>query len=261
MGHYYRQDGEPCYFVNGKDTTLREARKLNLVPSTTEVLAIIAKPQLVRWQVNQGILAALTLPRQEGWTEDKYLSAIAEDGRRQAQEAADRGSYIHDQLERDRNGLSVDDWCKPTCARIRQLLDLAFPGVDDWVAEASFAHTSGYGGRVDLHSPSTGIIVDFKGKDGIQTQDEKHAYWQTEAEPSPKRCDYDQFWQLGSYQQGLGFGVAAGANIFFSRTHSGEAAIKVWSPEEMQQGRDVFNATLELWKALKKFNPAFEAIA
>lgn len=163
MGHYYAQDGSPAYFINGRDTTLRDARKLKLVPSTTEVLAIIAKPQLVRWQVNQGILAALTLPRQDGWTEEKYLDAIAEDGKRQAQEAADRGSYIHDQLERDRNGQSVDDWCKPTCERVRELLSDSFPDVHDWVAEKSFAHQSGYGGRVDLHSPSTGIVADYKG--------------------------------------------------------------------------------------------------
>lgn len=258
MGHYYAQDGTAAYFTNGKDTTLREARKLGLVPSTTEVLAIIAKPQLVRWQVNQGILAALTLPRQEGWDEAKYLAAIAEDGKRQAQEAADRGSYIHDQLERARKGQSVDDWCKPTCERVRELLSESFPGVDDWVAEKPFAHTSGYGGRVDLHSPSTGIICDYKGKDGVMTQDAKHAYWQTEAEPEPKRCDYDQFWQLASYQQGLGFEVAQGANIFFSRTDSGQASIKVWTPKEMQQGRDTFNAALALWKILHKYDGSFE---
>src|SRR5699024_12079560 len=98
---------------------------------------------------------------------------------------ADRGSYIHDQLERDRNGQSVDDWCKPTCERGRELLSDAFPGVDDWGAEKSFAHTSGYGGRVDLHSPSTGIVCDFKTRAGDFRDGKKLAY--------------DQHYQLASY--------------------------------------------------------------
>lgn len=244
MGHYYAQDGSPAYFTNGKDTTLREARKLGLVPSTTEVLAIIAKPQLVRWQVNQGILAALTLPRQEGWTEEKYLAAIAEDGKRQAQEAADRGSYIHDQLERDRNGQSVDDWCKPTCERVRELLSESFPGVDDWVAEKPFAHTSGYGGRVDLHSPSTGIVVDWKTKDGDLADGKKLAY--------------DQYFQLASYQQGLELPRNVVAAVFVSRDTPGAAQIHVWPVEKVDEGKEVFNAALALWKVLRKYDGSFE---
>lgn len=243
MGHYYAQDGSPAYFTNGKDTTLREARKLGLVPSTTQVLGIIAKPQLVRWQVNQGILAALTLPRQEGWDEKKYLAAIAEDSKRQAQEAADRGSYIHDQLERDRNGQSVDDWCKPSCERVRELLSASFPGVDDWVAEKSFAHTSGYGGKVDLHSPSTGIVADFKTKGGDFSDG--------------KRLAYDQHYQLASYQQGLMLPLAPCANIFVSRDTQGAAVIHVWDEVKIAEGMEVFNSALTLWKALKKFDPSF----
>lgn len=282
MGHYYAQDGTPAYFTNGKDTTLREARKLGLVPSTTEVLAIIAKPALETYKENQSIAATLkalfdemAAGRKVGylmqgmidWVYRKvgmeppiqsFFDGIKLESKRQAQEAADRGSYIHDQLERDRNGESVDDWCKPTCARVRELLSESFPGVHDWVTEKPFAHPGGYGGRVDLHSPSTGIICDYKGKDGVMTQDAKHAYWQTEVEPEPKRCDYDQFWQLASYQQGLGFQVAQGANIFFSRTDSGQASIKVWTPKEMQQGRDTFNAALALWKVLNKYDGSFE---
>ena len=46
-------------------------------------------------------------------------------------------------------------------AELRRL----FPDVDDWRAEDSFGHESGFGGKVDLHSPSTGIVVDYKGKD------------------------------------------------------------------------------------------------
>lgn len=248
-GHWYRRNGSPCYEVPTADgkrmrgINLRWDRKLRLVPSVTTVLDVLAKPALVNWKVNQGILAALTLPRKESWTEEDYVRFIKEDGQRQAKEAAERGTYIHDQLERDRKGKSVDDWCKPTCERVRELLSDAFPGVTDWVAEKSFAHESGYGGKVDLHSPSTGIIVDYKTKDGDFTDG--------------KRLAYDQHYQLAAYQQGLGFPVTACANIFASRDTQGAAQIHAWSEKEVSKGRDMFNAALAVWKLLKNYDPSF----
>ena len=49
--HWYGQDGSPQYTVTAKDgqqrpTTLRDARKFNLVPSVTTVLKVAAKPGL-----------------------------------------------------------------------------------------------------------------------------------------------------------------------------------------------------------------------
>jgi hypothetical protein len=56
--HWYRQDGGPQYTVKAKDgsdrpTTLRDARKLNLVPSVTTILKIAAKPGLEAWKQEQ----------------------------------------------------------------------------------------------------------------------------------------------------------------------------------------------------------------
>ena len=50
-GHWYTQEGEPMYTIigaNGKErnTTLRDAKKENLVPSVTTILGMIAKPSL-----------------------------------------------------------------------------------------------------------------------------------------------------------------------------------------------------------------------
>ena len=69
--HWYFQDGRPCHQVQAKsgnglrDATLRDARTLGLYPSVTSILNIIAKPQLEAWKQEQGIIAALTLPRQK----------------------------------------------------------------------------------------------------------------------------------------------------------------------------------------------------
>ena len=69
--HWYDRDGNPAYSVIAKNgiprpTTLRDARKLNLVPSVTTVLSCASKPALEAWKLNQMMLACLTLPQVEG---------------------------------------------------------------------------------------------------------------------------------------------------------------------------------------------------
>jgi len=72
--HWYQRDGRPLHTVlsakgEPRPTTLRDARKLNLLPSVTNILGIIAKPELTAWLQEQAVMAALTLPRLPGETE------------------------------------------------------------------------------------------------------------------------------------------------------------------------------------------------
>lgn len=250
-GHWYRRDGSPCYEVATKGggvrpVNLRWDRGLNLVPSVTTVTRIIDKPALTNWLVEQGIMAALTLPRIEGEGESAWLARVREDSRAQAKAAAEEGSRIHDACERHYRGLSVPQKYQPHVAGVVAAITEAFPHVTDWVAEASFAHPSGFGGKVDLHSPSTGIVVDYKGKDGDFSGDKKLAY--------------DQHWQLGAYQHGLHLPNAVCANVFFSRTHPGATKLHKWTPELIAEGAGIFLDALALWKRLKKYNPEFSAL-
>ena len=105
--HWYTQAGEPCHTINGRNTTLRDARKMNLCPSVTSVLGIIAKPALTNWMVDQGIMAALTMPRVNGESETDYIKRIKDDSKQQAIRAAQEGSRIHQAIERSYNGLHV----------------------------------------------------------------------------------------------------------------------------------------------------------
>jgi hypothetical protein len=246
--HWYGRDGKPCYEQTTQKgalraTDLRDARKLGLVPSVTTVLNVIDKPALTSWRVEQGILAALTLPKVDGESDKDYLARIKTDSGQQVKDAADEGTRIHDAIECHFKGQPIPDRYAPHVAAVVEELGRLFPGVTDWVAEVSFGHPLGFGGKVDLHSPSTGITVDHKGKDGDFTDGKKLAY--------------DQYFQLSPYQKGLGFGHGPAANIFVSRTHPGKVASHVWTAEDMAHGWEVFAAALGLWKAMKRFDPAF----
>jgi hypothetical protein len=244
MGHWYDQSGKACHTIRKgvvvRDTTLRDARALNLVPSVSEVLSIIAKPGLEVWKSNQTMLASLTLPKIIGEDEATYLSRIRSDSRKQAQEAANEGTRIHAAVEKWFLGQSVPTEYWPHVSATRDALQDMFPDVHDWVSEKSFAHPLGFGGCSDLHSPSTGIVVDFKSTD--------------KKRDSGKRLHYDQNYQLAAYQVGLRLtSPSTCANVFIGRTEPGTTFSHIWKPEEIQQGWRVFQSALNLWKAVKGY--------
>jgi hypothetical protein len=209
---------------------------------------VLNKPALSDWKVKQGIMAALTLPRLDGEDDERFISRVVNDSKQQAIQAAEEGNRIHAAIEEYfKNGAYVFEYQWHVDA-VLDLLSKEFPDVNDWIPEASFASPLGYGGKVDLHSPSTGIVVDFKTKDF--------------GPGDKKKLAYDQHYQLAAYQVGLGFldsEVVRGANIFVSRTHPGHAVIHVWSPEEMADGWDVFSKALACWQAIKGYVPDLEA--
>lgn len=248
-GHWYKPDGAPFYTVrdakgNERGVTLRDARKVGAVPSVTTVLQVLAKPQLETWKVKQGILAALTLPRNVDEDDDTYLARVLTDSREQAKAAAEEGTRIHDAIEQSFASKYVPEAYAPHVEAVSGSIRDLFPSVDDWVSERSFAHADGFGGKVDLHSPSTGIVIDFKGKDGDFSDGKKLAY--------------DQHYQLAAYQHGLGLPRNACCNLFVSRTHPGRVAHHVWTIDDVESALGIFLDALSLWKRIKRYDPFVE---
>lgn len=249
MSHWYKNaTGLPCYEVpkvagGMRDTTLRDARKMGLVPSVTTVLQVVAKPALTNWMVDQGIMAALTLPREAGEPDDAFVKRVKADSKAQAIAAAEEGNRIHDAIEQHYLGRYVPDQYQPHVAAVAAKIAGMFPDITDWIPESSFAHPDGYGGKVDLHSPSTGIVCDWKSKDGDLS--------------GGKKLAYDQHWQLAAYQHGLGLRQNICANVFVSRTHPGSVAAQIWDVNAVAYGLEHFRLALALWQHEKQFDSSF----
>lgn len=247
-GHWYTRTGKSAYQVKAKSgsmrgTTLADARKLDLLPSVTTVLNVVAKDALTKWKVSQAVMSALTMTRNPGESDDDFIARIVHDSREQAKAAAEEGDRIHDACEQAMKGRPYDSSYTLHVEAAQAELDRLFPEIGDWIAEASFAHELGYGGKVDLHSPSSGIVVDYKSKDGDFSNN--------------KKLDYDQNIQLAAYQRGLILPANVCANIFVSRTHPGKVSSHLWKLPSIAHGWEQFEAALRLWKAIKKYDPAF----
>ena len=195
--HWYAADGSPAYKIIGKNgkernTNVKDARERGFVPSVTTVLNIIAKPGLTNWLQQQVLLAALTLPRIEGETEENWLERVMTDSKSTGRDAADRGTQMHGVLERFYRG-EFDDYpfyVEQVDAAVR----IHFGHDQNWEAERSFAF-NGFGGKVDLIAEN--IVIDFKSKDKLDKVVPYH----------------EQLMQLAAYRVGLGKPTARCANV------------------------------------------------
>ena len=243
-GHWYDKAGRPAYTIigaNGKErpTTLRDARKLSLVPSVTTIMKIMAKPGLELWKQNQILMAALTLPSVPGETSEELAKRIKIDASEHAKNACDKGTTLHGILERYyQTGISTDHLL--TGAVDKKLVEEF--GDQEWLSEKSFSR-NGVGGKVDLHSKT--VLVDFK----TTEFDKGHL----------PRGWPEQVQQLAAYADGLGLrdgnNFPVCANVYISTSTPGLVHIKKYKNEEMIHGYEVFAAIFDLWKKIKKYNP------
>ncbi len=247
--HWYTKAGESCHEVPNKSsggmraTTLTDARKLGLVPSVTTIMDIQSKPALIAWIQNQLLDAVIDKPFDVyKWTEEEYKRQMIEQSRKVGRDAADKGNYVHDLMDKYfKTGVKDEVYVPPILA----LLDSEFPGVE-WISEEGFAHESGFGGRVDLHSKTHNIIVDFKTKD---KEDIK----------AVKAYD-DHKVQLSAYQMGLRLPDSTKRyNLFTSVAKGFEGSSNLVEAKDFEQPRDIFTALLDLWKVKNKYDSSFNS--
>jgi hypothetical protein len=244
-GHWYGRDGSSQYEIVGKtgrrNTTLRDARKLGLVPSVTTIIKCAAAPGLELWKANQLMMAALTLPKRDDESEAKWLERVVHDSKETGRNAADRGSLIHAAIQGHYEGKRIEPGMLAYCHGASESLAETFGADLPWVAEQSFAHPMGFGGKVDIHC---GIVVaDFKTK---------------EFDDPLKKMAYDEHaMQLAAYRVGLGFPKARCANVFCSVTKPGLAVVHEWPEEDLAKGWRMFCGLLQYWTAKSGYDPSW----
>ena len=240
MGHWYTQEGLACHYQeNGKDTTLRHARKQGLVPSVTGILDILDKPGLTNYIINRTIDAAWEAKDIPCALSEysAFSKTIRDKSGEHSKNARDKGSSIHKALEDYANGIEPVEH-KDIVKRVTEAIRDKFSDkANNLVPECTFSHRIGYGGAVDLSSPE--LILDYKYKsDGLS-----------------KKMVYDShIGQLTAYRYGLGYHEAKCGNVFISDT---DVEIVMIPEKDLEWGLDYFQLLLALWKHTKRYNSGF----
>lgn len=254
--HWYRPLGrglaQPAYEVPKKDgsgmkaVTLREARELGLFPSVTNVLNILNKPALNDWRVEQGILAALSLPRTPDEPLDAFARRVVTDMEVQGQVARDFGSDLHKAIERELTEPSYtpDLRMEPFLKHVRVWIGaevMEIHGAELCVAD----NAVGFAGKLDLDCTLRGAgraIVDFKS----QRVKGKAAFYE------------DWPIQLAAYARARkevfpeqSFALVS---VVIDSNTPGPVHIKVWDHAEEHWA--AFLHAFLLWEHLKGYRPA-----
>lgn len=242
-GHWYFTSGEPCFEVPKADgkgmtkTTLRHAKKMNLLPSVTTILRILDKPALTAWKIEQAVLAVMTTPRLPAEADDAFIQRVLAVDKEQDKErdaAAQLGTDIHAEIEAAINGQSISDrlapYVDPVMAALTKFGSPVF-------SEKNLVG-NGYAGRCDLCA-SDGLgstIIDFKSTKKL-----------------PKESYAEHRLQLAAYAKCDGVIAARTANIYISTLAPGQIA--VCENTDIEPTFDTFNHLLKVWQWMNDYTP------
>jgi hypothetical protein len=267
--HWYQRDGQPLHTVlsakgEPRPTTLRDARKLDLLPSVTNILGVIAKPELTAWLQEQAVMAALTLPRIAGETEDAFAKRVVEDSLTTRDGAADFGTAFHHGAERIAQTLEVDqadalsawlnryrDWFQENVLTCR------------WTEQRVVSTEFGYAGTADLlieHKVHGLCLVDLKTmkiprKAGGPNVSGETPETTRETRVLPPKPYKSWAYQLAAYRKALGV-EARCINLIVNSVAPETPIEHVWGEAEMDAGLRAFMAARELWVIEKDYDPA-----
>lgn len=249
--HWYTRAGEPCHEVIAKSTglprptTVADARKLNLIPSVTNILSMKNKPALTTWLQDNAIMAALNTPRNPNEAESDWYSRIAEESDRIGREAAEWGTLIHEQCEQFATGGAFLG-----TGEILQYVE----GYANWhrenvieviAAEKSVVHSMGFAGRLDLHA-----IIKHNGEDRVAVVDMKSQKLRNK----PKANFYLEWaMQLAAYANCLECDEPLLVSIIIPSDVPGPVQVKVWDNHE--EATKAFDACFDLWCFEKGYRP------
>jgi hypothetical protein len=252
--HYYTLTGKACHTQVGKNglernTTLRDARKLKLIPSVTGITGIFAKPGLERWKLNEICRIAFELEPIDGESLADFTDRCLVAHQKPKETAADFGIEVHDSLDKYFEGKPIPD----------HLLEYVQPAFDwkqknqlEFIEREKILINSqhGFGGMVDIVG---------KGPDGQQFIID----WKTrKTKPKVKVTSYDfQVHQIAAYggtyfgEEEILEGRVYGANCIISSTEPGRFEVISYAPEELAEAWKSFVAACEIWRSLKKYDP------
>jgi hypothetical protein len=253
-GHWYDVTGNLVATVPSADgkklvkCTLKHARKLDLARGVTSIMGCADKPALTRWKCEQVAIAACTLTRHEGETDESFQKRLLDEGAVIGKQSAEEGTRIHKAIQAHFQLAAVPaDYLDHVDGAVQELDALC---CDEWRSEVPCVSMLGYGTMADLvgyHGGKIVAVVDTKSKDG---QREKLLALDL----------YDEhYMQLAATCHALGVAGVYTGILFSSRTHPGSSVLREVTTEQLARGLALFRPLLAYQQVKDNHWPSWAA--
>jgi hypothetical protein len=235
-----KSDGEP------RPTTIRDAKKLDLVPSVTTILrgGLPTPYGLQLWKLRMLLDHALTTERRSDESDEQYIARIQRDYEAAKSEAPDLGTEVHAMLAAHYSGGDGEYGYSPEAYKIGLVArEYMAPVIDDIVAVERTVVGTGYAGTVDLvYYDVIGnlVLLDWK------TQEPKSGKVKTRDEWVYQLAAYREAWMRDHEQPDIC------ANLILP-TDGGEPVWHVYSNEELERGWQVFESAWRTYRLVNGF--------
>ena len=249
--HWYQPDGSAMHTIigangNERNTTLRDARKLGLLPSVTTVQKdVLVNHGVDRWFKDILVKAGFTVPdaiRAQSF--EDYQTRVLEDADAFGREAREFGTGVHGVIDefnttRSRNCASkyqpwLDQYVKWFEANIEEV----------YFSEETLVNMEvGYAGTTDLsarHKTHGDVVIDFKTQ---QVKKDKPNFYK------------EWIYQLGAYQQCID-GQPQCLSVVINSLEPEAPVEKLWSDAEAEMGWNVFKRACEIWQIQRGYVPS-----
>lgn len=226
---------------------VRHARKMGLVPGVTGIIRCAHSHGLERWKIKQAAMAALTLPRIDGETDETFIDRILTDAAQEAANAADEGTRIHAAIQEYYTTGEILGEYSQTVLSVHWLLDQMNPNAR-WVPERTCTHILGYGTKADLSHWAW--VIDFKTKEFGPEDIQKLSTYT------------DHHMQLAATREALtdtygsDYAGARCAIVYVSRTHPGLVHPVDVTEGQLSRGWEMFKALHRFWCLDRNYEPA-----
>jgi len=248
--HWYYANGLSQHTMESSDgttrnTNLRDARKLGLFPSVTEVIKILANFGITKWYQGMLIEAAWTMPdkfRGESYT--MFAERCYQDADQFGADAREFGSAIHEMIDRFHNDpdyVPNDQLLWPYFEKYKAWFKANIIRVID--SERTVVNTKyGYAGTMDLlaeHQEHGTVLIDFK------TQNMKYG-----------RPNYYDSWplQLAAYRECIEPKPRC-LSVVINSKEPMDPFEKLWSDQKTKTSWDVFRRCTEIWQLQRNYFP------
>lgn len=263
-GHWYFRDGTSCHEVplktdpsRKRNTTIKDAKDLGLVPSVTTVMKATKSPALDAWKQRQ-VIEACYNNKNVNLPLDQWSGMVTEAAFASVGKAADDGEQYHLVVESVVRNEELPDY------------ELTIPpeffsgfckwwhemGVECDETEVNFAHPSGYGGRMDFvghDKDNRDVFIDWKTRD---TKGKTTLAYYRDSMPV----------QLAAYMNGYAYKISDDMlflhdprliSVIISRDEPGRVEHHEWPDDDHKHYLYAFNALFDWWKYVNQYDPAF----